>query len=69
MPLGADTHTYQHGSQINFKKPGTHGVPGLTNKTKLMLRKSLFIAHGRVKGFLKVILPYKNKAPQLQKWV
>ena len=27
-----------------------------TDKTKLMLRKPLFIVHGRVKGFLKVIL-------------
>ena len=34
-----------------------------------MLCKPLFIVHGRVKGFLKVILQYKNKAPQLQKWV
>ena len=34
----------------------------------LMLCKPLFIAHGRVKGFVKVILQYKNKAPQLQKW-
>ena len=32
-------------------------------KTKLMLCKPLFIVHGRVKGFLKVILQYKNKAP------
>ena len=37
-------------------------------KTKLMLCKPLFILHVRVKGFLKVILQYKNKAPQLQKW-
>ena len=37
-------------------------------KTELMLCKPLFIIHGRVKGFLKVILEYKNKAPQLQKW-
>ena len=38
-------------------------------KTKLMLCKPLFIDHGRVKGFLKVILQYKNETPQLQKWV
>ena len=37
-------------------------------KTKLMLCKPLFIVHGRVKGFLKVILQYKNEAPSLQKW-
>ena len=37
-------------------------------KTKLMLCKPLFIIHGRVKGFLKVILEYKNEAPQLQTW-
>ena len=37
-------------------------------KTKLMLCKPPFIIHGRVKGVLKVILQYKNKAPQLQKW-
>ena len=36
-------------------------------KTKLMLCKPLFIAHGRVEGFLKVILQCKHKAPQLQK--
>ena len=35
--LGADiqTHTYQHGNQNNFKKPGTRGLwlhtPGLTS--------------------------------------
>ena len=28
----------------------------------------LFIIHIRVKGLLKVILQYKNKAPQLLKW-
>ena len=39
-----------------------------TNKTKLMLCKSLFFVHGRVKRFLKVILQYKNEVPQLQKW-
>ena len=37
--------------------------------TKIMLCKPLFIIHGRVKAFLKVILQYKNEAPQLQKWV
>ena len=37
-------------------------------KTKPMLCKPLFIVHGRVKGFLKVILQYKNKVPPLQKW-
>ena len=37
-------------------------------KTKLTLCKPFFIIHGRVKGFLKVILQYKNEAPQLQKW-
>ena len=36
-------------------------------KIKLMLCKPIFIIHGRVKGFLKVILQYKNKAPPLQK--
>ena len=34
-------------------------------KTKLLLCKLLFIAHGRVRGFCKVILQYKNKASQL----
>ena len=38
-------------------------------KSKLMLCKPLFIIHGRVKGFLKVMLQYKNKVPPLQKWV
>ena len=38
-------------------------------KTKLMLCKPLFIVHGRVEGFLKVILEYKNESPLLQKWV
>ena len=33
-----------------------------------MLCKPLFIFHGKVKGFLKVILQYKNEASQLQKW-
>ena len=37
-------------------------------KTKLMLCKPLFIVHGRVKGFLNIILQYKNEAPPLQKW-
>ena len=37
--------------------------------TKLMLCKPLFIIHGRVKGFLKVILQHKNEVPLLQKWV
>ena len=37
--------------------------------TKIMLCKPLFIIHGRVKAFLKVILQYKNEAPHLQKWV
>ena len=37
-------------------------------KTKLMFCKPLFIVHGRVKGFLKVISQYKNEAPPLQKW-
>ena len=40
-----------------------------TNKTKLMLCKPIFIVHGRVKGFLNVILQYKYAVPQLQKWV
>ena len=34
-------------------------------KTKLMLCKPLFIIYKRIKGFLKVILWYKDKAPQL----
>ena len=34
-----------------------------------MLCKPLFIVHGRVKVFLKVVLQYKNEAPLLQKWV
>ena len=38
-------------------------------KIKLMLCKTLFIVHGRVKDFLKVILQYKNKVPPLKKWV
>ena len=33
-----------------------------------MLCEPLFIIHERVKGFLKVILQYKNEVPQLQKW-
>ena len=33
-----------------------------------MLCKPLFIAHGRVEGFLQVILQDKNKVPELQKW-
>ena len=37
-------------------------------KTKIMLYKPLFIIHGTVKGFLKVMLQYKNEAHQLQKW-
>ena len=37
-------------------------------KTKLMLCMPLFIFHGRVKGFLKVILQYKNEARPLQMW-
>ena len=37
-------------------------------KTKLMHCKPLFIIHGRVKGFLLVILQYKSKARPLQKW-
>ena len=37
-------------------------------KTKLMLCKPLFIIHGKFKGFLKVILQYKNEVPPLQKW-
>ena len=44
---------------------------GLSRKqirTKLMLCKLLFIVHGRVKGFLKLILQYKNEVPPLQKW-
>ena len=34
-----------------------------------MLYKPLFIVHGRVKGFLKVVLLYENEVNQLQKWV
>ena len=37
-------------------------------RTKLMLCNPLLIIHERVKGFLKVILQYKNEASQLQKW-
>ena len=33
-----------------------------------MHSKPLFIVHVRVKGLLKVILEYKNEAPQWQKW-
>ena len=33
-----------------------------------MLYTPIFVIHERVKGFLKVILQYKNGAPQLQKW-
>ena len=36
-------------------------------KTKLMLRKPLFIVHGRVKGFLKVILQYKKLSASVAK--
>ena len=34
-----------------------------------MLCKPLFIVHVRVKGLFKVILQYKNKVPQLKKWI
>ena len=37
-------------------------------KTKSTLCKLPFIVHGRVRGLFKVILQYKNEAPQLQKW-
>ena len=33
-----------------------------------MLCKPLFVIHVRVKGLYKLILAYKNKAPQLEKW-
>ena len=33
-----------------------------------MLYNPLFIVHVRVKGLFKVILEYKNEAPQLVKW-
>ena len=33
-----------------------------------MFCKPLFIIHERVKRLLKIILQYKNEAPQLQKW-
>ena len=38
-------------------------------KAKLMLCKPQFIVHGRVEGFLEVILQYKNEVLQLQKWM
>ena len=38
------------------------------NKLRLNFCKPIFIIHGRIKGFLKVILQYKNEAPKLQKW-
>ena len=43
--------------------------------TKILFRskfvhfcKHLFIVHIRVKGLVKVMLQYRNEAPQLQKW-
>ena len=38
------------------------------SRKQLMLCKPIFIIHGRVKRLLKVVLQYKNKVPQLQKW-
>ena len=38
------------------------------NKAILTLYKPLFIIHVRVKSLLKVILKYKNEAPQFEKW-
>ena len=40
----------------------------ITIKTILMLCKPLFIFHVRFKGLFKIILEYKNEAPQLEKW-
>ena len=37
-------------------------------KTILTLCKPLFIVNVRVKALFKVMLEYKNKAPQLEKW-
>ena len=37
-------------------------------KMILTLCKPLFIVNARVKGLFKVILEYKNEAPQLEKW-
>ena len=39
------------------------------NKAMLMLCKPLFVVHVRVKGLYKLILEYKNEAPQFEKWV
>ena len=33
-----------------------------------MFCKPLFIDHGRIKGLLNLILEYKNKVTQLEKW-
>ena len=33
-----------------------------------MLCKPLFVIHIRVKGLYKLIVEYKNEAPQLKKW-
>ena len=34
-------------------------------RTKLKLCKPLFIVHGRLKGFFKVMLQYKNSVPKV----
>ena len=56
---------------MNFEKCAI--MPGFCKSghklRQIMLCKPLFIVHGIVKVFLKVILQYKNEMPQLQKWV
>ena len=39
------------------------------NKAILMFCKPLFVIRVRVKDLYKLILEYKNKVPQLKKWV
>ena len=60
---------YSQQSDAQYKHRYYLAAPqNLSKNIKLMLCKPLFIIHGRVKSFLKVILQYKNKVPQLQKW-
>ena len=39
-----------------------------TKSYTIMVCKPLFVVHVRVKGLYKLILEYKNEAPQLKKW-
>ena len=58
----------QHLHNANYYLAPTQSLSRKQIKTKQMLCKPLFIIIGRVKGFLKVILQYKNEAPPLKKW-